>query len=93
MTSPGAQHRWPIFDAEGEPLPPQLRPVTQLLRTGVAFSKQVLEPSYPAASEGGHHAPSRPLPSVDVRLKRTGLRKRRPSIAVVTPKRLDMQGA
>jgi diguanylate cyclase (GGDEF)-like protein len=37
--------RWtaslPIYDVDGEPVPPQLRPVAQLLRTGVAFSKQV----------------------------------------------------
>jgi hypothetical protein len=31
----------PIYDADGEPVPPQLRPVAQLFRTGVAFSRQV----------------------------------------------------
>jgi diguanylate cyclase (GGDEF)-like protein len=31
----------PIYDADGVPVPPQLRPVAQLFRTGVAFSKQV----------------------------------------------------
>jgi diguanylate cyclase (GGDEF)-like protein len=31
----------PIYDTNGEPVPPQLRPVARLFRTGVAFSKQV----------------------------------------------------
>ena len=31
----------PIFDADGEPIPPQLRPVARLFRTGVAYSKEV----------------------------------------------------
>jgi PAS domain-containing protein len=37
--------RWtaalPIYDADGEPVPPQLRPVAQLFRTGVTFSRRV----------------------------------------------------
>jgi diguanylate cyclase (GGDEF)-like protein len=37
--------RWtaslPIYDPDGEPVPPQLRPVAQLFRNRVAFSKQV----------------------------------------------------
>lgn len=37
--------RWtaplPIFGPDGEPVPPQLRPVAQLFRSGVAFSKHV----------------------------------------------------
>jgi diguanylate cyclase (GGDEF)-like protein len=31
----------PIYDADGNPVTPQLRPVAQLFRTGVSFSKQV----------------------------------------------------
>jgi diguanylate cyclase (GGDEF)-like protein/PAS domain S-box-containing protein len=31
----------PIYDADGDPVTPQLRPVARLFRTGVAFSKQV----------------------------------------------------
>jgi diguanylate cyclase (GGDEF)-like protein len=30
-----------IYDADGEPVPPQLRPVARVFRTGVAFSRQV----------------------------------------------------
>ena len=37
--------RWtaslPIFDEDGTPIPPQLRPVARLFRTGVAYSKEV----------------------------------------------------
>ncbi len=31
----------PIFDADGIPIPPQMRPVARLFRTGVAYSKEV----------------------------------------------------
>jgi diguanylate cyclase (GGDEF)-like protein/PAS domain S-box-containing protein len=43
--------RWtaslPIYDVNGEPVPPQLRPVAQLFRTGVAFSKQIFGTDLP----------------------------------------------
>lgn len=43
--------RWtaslPIYDADGRPVPPQLRPVARLFRTGVAFSKHVFGTELP----------------------------------------------
>jgi diguanylate cyclase (GGDEF)-like protein len=40
----------PICDADGKPIPPQMRPVARLFRTGVAYSKEV----YGAELPDGH---------------------------------------